>query len=850
MKKIKTLTAVLLCLVSLLSVCSCGTKSAFKAEKQTSIGDDKFDDITESTVVLENERIKFSLDTTTTHFIVSDKLSGREYSSVPQFACSIESESITKRFYSELVLQYFDSNSAEYFMYSTADSVEKGNCQILRKENTVRIIYTFGDQKSDIFAPKILSADVYNKIFDNLSSSKQRRLKLYYTLYSAENKPDDYQTQLENYPILSKSEYYLLNENVSDINRADISEYMEAAGYDNKQYEKFLKESGISEKESDEPGFKVAIDYTLNNDGFTAEAVTDQISEKSKSYKLGQIELLPYYAASSEKDSGYFIVPDGSGAIIELNTTKSGTYKHRFYGEDVSLFAEEVTMLSKNQYLPIFCQYSDGGYLAVVESGAALCDLNVRTKSEADPANSAWVAYNYRTVDYEKNAELGTSGGSAEGRYNLYSDAGSVELPRVRYILLNSTLTLGKIAQVYRNYLSESSKLPKSADNTKLLLDFTCVMGSSRSIFGIPYTEKKALTTISQISDTLQQLYDDGIDEISVRLIGYDKNALNYGVKNEMSLYKKVGTYDELNKLQKLVEAHGGTVYLDADFQSVYTDRGGDGFSERKDSSYYLNKQLVHNAKYNVVTRKYNQNGARLVSALRYPKIAANFLASLNKKNENLGVAYINAGNLLGGSYNRTASIDRTAAMQSVQKAIEASAGKTKVLIGGGNQYSLYNATTVTDLAITSSDYDIEAYGVPFWQMVMQNNLSYSSFAYNLSDDSRTLKLNSFLTGCSFHFSLIGADDDILLDSETLPSYHSMNAKEQMETIKALIKEMKSIEEITEFSSIEEYTRLGINVYRTDFKNGSYIIVNLGDSEFKMDTISLSAYSYIAGKEK
>lgn len=63
--------------------------------------------------------------------------------------------------------------------------------------------------------------------------------------------------------------------------------------------------------------FTVPVLYTLDSFGLTASVLTSEIKESEKN-KITEISLLPYFGAASVNDSGYFLVPDGSGAAYRL----------------------------------------------------------------------------------------------------------------------------------------------------------------------------------------------------------------------------------------------------------------------------------------------------------------------------------------------------------------------------------------------------------------------------------------------------------------------------------------------------------------------------------------------------
>lgn len=73
------------------------------------------------------------------------------------------------------------------------------------------------------------------------------------------------------------------------------------------------------------PAVDITVPFTvlLNDDGsMTAKIAVDAIEERS-SYDLFSVSMLPYFCAASDKDKGFALIPDGSGAVMTLNNGKT-----------------------------------------------------------------------------------------------------------------------------------------------------------------------------------------------------------------------------------------------------------------------------------------------------------------------------------------------------------------------------------------------------------------------------------------------------------------------------------------------------------------------------------------------
>lgn len=133
--------------------------------------------------------------------------------------------------------------------------------------------------------------------------------------------------------------------------------------------------------------FSVVLEVSLNADGeLIAHIPTDQIVSHNDYFSLQRIHVLPNLCAeaASADAQGYFLVPDGSGALMKFNSS-DGTipdvlrpYMNNDYINDYyfqSEYGEELMM-------PVFGVMYGGaesthGMLAIIEKGAETANLHV-----------------------------------------------------------------------------------------------------------------------------------------------------------------------------------------------------------------------------------------------------------------------------------------------------------------------------------------------------------------------------------------------------------------------------------------------------------------------------------------
>ena len=83
----------------------------------------------------------------------------------------------------------------------------------------------------------------------------------------------------------------------------------------------------------------LAIEFTIDGNAFEVKIPRNSIVEKSDISRIASVALLPYFDAARQEDYGYFVTPDGSGALTYFNAnrvTNYDSYAKRIYGDDMT----------------------------------------------------------------------------------------------------------------------------------------------------------------------------------------------------------------------------------------------------------------------------------------------------------------------------------------------------------------------------------------------------------------------------------------------------------------------------------------------------------------------------------
>ena len=206
--------------------------------------------------------------------------------------------------------------------------------------------------------------------------------------------------------------------------------------------------------------FKIPVEYTLNEDGLTARIIYEDIEEYGDVI-ITTIALLPYFNCTSNEETGYLFVPDGSGAIIPFGSGKASTkaWSQAVYGRDAAYSLVKTSIPSENVYLPVFGHYgTDHSSLAVIDEGAGMATMTAMPSGAASPFNYCYATFTYRGVD---SAVLSDASWISKTVSLFTKSTSSAKSVGVRYYFVGEA-DLVDLADTYRAHLKDSGSLGES----------------------------------------------------------------------------------------------------------------------------------------------------------------------------------------------------------------------------------------------------------------------------------------------------------------------------------------------------------------------------------------------------
>ncbi len=705
---------------------------------------------------------------------------------------------------------------------------------------------------------------------------------------------------LEKYPILAKDDMYLVYTSAENTNYK-IKMMVSYWGEANYTYEDLVLDNGIVGYEEAMTGISMTIpvEYVVEGNTFRATILTDEIVLPAE-VMLTRVDLLPGFAAAdTDVENGYILVPDGSGAILPINAEDTqfiayqGAVMNRLKDEALSNYLAEDPSYYEAATLPVFGQKQDeNAWFAIIENGYEFANINAEISSNFTKYNRTYASFflspsdmlfysaqsdagiqRFPTVEREEIVELTERRINAETgemevitteveKTRVYADLPNCDMT-VRYQFLSDSEE-GKAAGMlsadyagmssyFRTYLMNTYGMERLAakDNVTFYTDLYGIIDKKVNFLGFPSNTKYALTDFKEAESIVNALKDNGVNDLTVRYLGIANGGLVQTYSNEFVVEKNLGGSKGYKQFLENMASLGVDVYPDVDITHVFKDKMMDGFSTSKDVVMTLGKTSAIVTELEVSTGRYMGTEAFfrprwIVSPRNFETLFNGFKTSLSKYN-NANISFGVLGSTLSADFNEDYYVDRseTARLIAQQLASYQEDGYN-VMVNRGFYHTIPYVDTILDIPLTSSQYTIQDYEVPFMQMVLHGLVEYAGEPMNVTQEVQYSIMKSLETGAMVYARFIYEPDTALRNTayESLYSLHYANWLETAQEIYTKVNE--AIGDVND-QFIVNHERLAESVYRTTYESGKQVIVNYSVVDYVDSTagITVPANNYL-----
>lgn len=814
---------------------------------------------------LENDTLTFELDADTTHFTVTDKRTGKVWSSIaPGVEKSSTQLNEKNRLQSILTLVFMNSAGKEDKSYTSFDrSVANKLYSIAWEgEDAIRMTFTVGDIPREYMYPEAINDAHMQELLSNLSSKKEKsNLTDKYqekgvdpeTGKSLYKKNDDIAALETKYPDLKEGTVWVLRKAKSEQKKNDsekIEGYFAAAGYTAEDYEydeSRINREGEVEGATDKAIFNVSLIYRLDGEDLVVEVPLDAISY-NPNYPLTSLNLLPAFGAASDTEQGYMLVPEGSGAIINFNNgkTKQPAYTADMYGWDYADIRKQV-ISETHTVFPVFGVATGGSsFLCIMEEGKSWgrISADVAGRSGYGPYNSVNASY---TIIHGDSYDVAERSNTAVYMFEAAPAQGSI-IQRYRFVDSDNYMTM---AAKYREYLlARYPGMNRELDaDAQTVVEMVGAIDKVQQRWGVPTNVPIALTTYKQAQELLERLVADGMPNLSVRYAGWMNGGLNQSILNNIRLMSEMGSASELRAFTKAASDAGVPLYLDG-LTCFARDSGLlEGFIVMRDTARFTTREEAEIPEYSSIW--YGPQDWRDTYFLLKPAIImsnVDVLSNAATEYGAAGVALRDIGSILSADYDaKNLTTREEARLQQEAKLASLHEKGQLIMTRTAHDYTAVLSDVVTDFDLDGTTYRIIDAVIPFYPAALHGSVTYTGPALNLAEDREELLLRSAEMGASLQFSLMAGNVQELQDS-WFSDYYGADASIVYDDMVATAKAYNEALSGTFNQQMVSHERIG-NVTVTEYENGTRVYVNYGYSDAVVDGVTVPARFYITEKE-
>lgn len=820
-------------------------KEKIPYDRDAFIDINEFETLDQERLVAETESLALYFNEETTEFWIEDKISGHTWYSNPQKPDpNAQLGSVVNEQKSTFVVQYTNEIGRLNGSWNNyQQSIEHGNGDktyaIRYLDNAVQVLYILDHRTIDhTYFPLYLTIERYEEIINDerLDRDAIRRIERYYTLD------------------IDEKDRYVLNGGDPNLSRTVINylyEYFyEILGYTLEDLERDNAAFDIETKVSkDNPYFEIAIEYRLTEDGFEVSVIRDSIVD-TKLYPITGLRLLPYFGAADLDETGYMVVPDGSGAIMNFNNGKhyQSVYMKRFYGHDLALQPEKQPPVTEPLTLPVYGIVNtsgSSGMLAIIEQEPSMMTLNMEVSLQRDSYNKIYPQIHFRELEYVYFYKTGE-------RFpvpNWTEDITDTDYV-IKYKFVNGEeANYVGLAHVYRDYLIEEHGLTKKDDTTETILNLS-VLGlydKQEFFLGVPYTAVRSMTSFDETKLIVEAFKAQGVDDLRVTYNGWFNSSIDHRIPTSIDIHRAVGGKRDFNQLIDYLDQEGIDFYPSMNL--IKTTEYDKAFDRVRYTAEHINGKSATLYRYNLATRLIDQEGP--VNYVINPRYYESLTNKMMKKYNSFDHKYLginDLGRYVSGSYHERYLTYRYHGEAYQHQVFETLTDELSLSLTAPLGFAIPYATNIIEAPIESTNYPILDGSIPFYQLVLNGYVDYAGVSVNLNSEHglQFHKLKAIETGSNLHFILSYKDSSDLLNTN-YNHYYSTNYRNWIDGAAKLVKELNELK-IHE-GTIIRHEILQPEIYLVEYSNGNTFIINysLAPFEYEGQTVNPESYLLVGG---
>jgi hypothetical protein len=802
-------------------------------------------------VILENNYLRLRFLPSTAEIILTDKVSGVEWRSNPPDPAGDQAADVVTRqlMESQFSLDYADNSGVGMTLQSGIYSVQRSAYEYGVVDGALEVRYTVGDLARNYRIPPAMSEDRMNVYLDQMEWDERGIVESTYRLYDINNLRlnDDKDQLLADFPELSRIKLWVLRVSSPDFMKEEAEGSFRKAGYtaedfaeDSLRYE--LKGGAVK------PAFSLTLRYILDGRSLIVNIPFDKIGFRS-AYPITQLALLPFMGCGSVNDSGYMLVPDGSGSLIYFNNQKQNqvSYNIRVFGWDEAMPREAVISDNKALFPAFGVNKNDAALFCVIEEGSAYASV----RADVSGRNSSWNIV-YPVFDMVHGALMDIAGRNQRAVYLYEASLPEGENITLRYTPCAEPGYMG-MAKEYRSWLMKNYPVLQNRRVTGGIPTAVEIIGAvnkTQHRLGLPMDLPLKLTSYKETENMIRDFAGFGWKNIYVKLNGWFNRSVDHIVPAKIKLIKTLGNKKNFEHIVSAAEQNNFTLYPEVDFMFMRDVKLFSGFNLYSDAARYVNRERVQRYPYSFIWFGERKLWGKL-NYLARPAATERLINNYRRQAEKYkihNIAFRNMGSRLAGDYHERRHISREASMLMRQKKFEELyKSGNKILVHSGFVYAVPWASIVTDMIITEHSFGITDTSVPFLPIVLHGLVPYTGRAINLAEDYTKNLLKTIEAGAGLYFSFMTEETAELQETKFRQFYANEYGKWAGDA-DVLYKKFNADFGHLYNQLIVNHVILAPDVTITEYEDGTRVLVNTSDNSYIYNGYNLNADSYVVLK--
>ncbi len=753
---------------------------------------------------------------------------------------------------SDLIVRYFSGSknanklywsTSTYDSYSMCASLGQLSYQLM--DNGVRIVYTLGDDSVTYknFPYRISDERMQEYVIQYLSSSQQEILKSRYTQLSsgdwirgfgggeggAQNRLGTLAMK-EIYNI-----FYEVGQYTDELLYEDLATWEVAAD----EYPSNLK-------------IRIPIEYYLDGDELIVNLDTSKI-ETGKDNPINNIQLLPYFLNSSstiDAEEGYMFIPDGSGALIYLDSTKNKEYHYQaqYFGGDKLVGSKTYSGLNNLMQLPVLgMKTSEHTIFGVIEEGAevATLDAYVSGTDNSEPFSKMKLSFEIQTQQI-----MSSGAKSSSGDFNLYKASTDVydENITLRYFWLGKDAGYVQMAQCYADYLEGKGVLTektKEAD-PPFFVEFLGTTDKTQYMLGIPYDGTQALTTFKQAKQILEDVTAQGVKNVKLIYSGIVNGGINQrSLANKVKFAPGLGGSSDFNALKTYADSIGTMIYPNLLLQTADT--------KAKLSNELVAWNIINEKaqiyKFDHVKHQIDEENKFPVYIINPNALASYLLNAKGSYSSLTGLSNMASEDLytfISTNYGE-GEVSPSTGADMIKDAVSQFADGMSLMLSNPIVDAYAYADYIMDVPVENSGMRVLDASVPFMGMVLDGHLQYSAESSNRESTDVFLNImHAIESNAQPKFTLMYENSSLLTGTEQ-EHYFAVDYSYWKDQIGFYYNEYRNFYDKTKDAKIVDHEIVDRNdkLRVVTYSNGVKAYFNYSDLDETLDGVTVPAFSYL-----